>query len=174
MRRQADATAAGAQQQAQRVVRRSSTASPAWGKESSATQGKRLPSSNSGDAQRQSSALARVARSDSSSLRTRKISTHQPTNDEDSSSMSSAASSPVVAGKRFFDGSANSDTGSSGGARVKVAVRVRPFSAQEQLDGAKAIISMQNESTRILDPTYYDSLKSGEADSAALRQVCVT
>jgi hypothetical protein len=86
--------------------------------------------------------------------------------------MSSAASSPVVAGKRFFDSAANSDTGSSGGARVKVAVRVRPFSAQELLDGAKAIISMQNESTRILDPTYYDSLKSGEADNAALRQVC--
>jgi hypothetical protein len=86
--------------------------------------------------------------------------------------MSSAASSPVVAGKCFIDSAANNDTGSSGGARVKVAVRVRPFSAEELRDGAKAIISMQNESTRILDPTYFDSLKSDEPDSAALRQVC--
>jgi hypothetical protein len=182
MRRQADAASAvpqQQQQQAQRVVRRSSTASPAWGKESAAAPGKRLPGSSSGDSQRQNSAIARVTRSDSSSLRTRSrqssvssSNSTQLTNEDDNSSVGSAASSPVVAGKRFCDSSASRDTGSSGGARVKVAVRVRPFSADELRDGAKGIISMQNESTRILDPTYFDSLKSGEADSAALRQVC--
>ena len=63
------------------------------------------------------------------------------------------------------DHSANSSS------RIKVAVRVRPFSADELAHGAQSIISMQGNETRIVDPTYFASLKAGQSDTAALRQV---
>ena len=44
--------------------------------------------------------------------------------------------------------------------RVKVAVRVRPFTEDEKTNGARCIVKMQQNSTDILDPTYY----SGDPD----------
>ena len=44
--------------------------------------------------------------------------------------------------------------------RVKVAVRVRPFTVAEIESGARCIINMKDNSTDVLDPTYF----SGESD----------
>ncbi|CAM9877538.1 unnamed protein product [Pylaiella littoralis] len=41
--------------------------------------------------------------------------------------------------------------------RIRVAVRVRPFSEKESLAGTRCIISMAGNQTKILDPTYFDS-----------------
>jgi len=42
-----------------------------------------------------------------------------------------------------------------GADRVKVAVRVRPFTKEEKARNVKCIISMQDNSTDVLDPTFY-------------------
>ncbi|CAM9449516.1 unnamed protein product, partial [Choristocarpus tenellus] len=50
----------------------------------------------------------------------------------------------------------NSDTAQSSG-RIRVAVRVRPFSVKEKETGARCIITMANNQTKILDPAYFDA-----------------
>jgi len=56
----------------------------------------------------------------------------------------------------------NANSNIDGADRVKVAVRVRPFTEAEKANEARCIVSMKNNATDILDPTYFSG--EGEVD----------
>ena len=53
--------------------------------------------------------------------------------------------------------------------RIKIVVRVRPFSADEAADGVPSIVTMDGASTHVLDPTCFDA--SPPPDAAARAQL---
>ena len=53
---------------------------------------------------------------------------------------------------------------SDGADRVKVAVRVRPFTDAEKASGTRCIISMKENSTDVLDPTFFSGDGSVDPD----------